>query len=81
MTAGNKEWKPFGYDRLCSEYFVDGIPTVGNPNPTLKLESELKQTKLRQTLLTVILKDIYQDRKKNEFLHSSIIKSVIWSYL
>ena len=29
---------------------LDGIPTVENPNPTLKLGYELKQTKPRQTL-------------------------------
>ena len=50
MTADNKERKPRGNDRVCSEHFVDGIPTVENPNPTLKLGYELKQTKPRRTL-------------------------------
>ena len=50
VTADNKEWKPCGNDRVCSEHFVDGIPTVENPNPTLKLGYELKQTKPRRTL-------------------------------
>ena len=50
VTADNKEWKPCGNDRVCSEHFVDGIPTVENPNPTVKLGYELKQTKPRQTL-------------------------------
>ena len=35
MTADNKEWKSCGKDMVCSEHFVDGIPAVENPNPTL----------------------------------------------
>ena len=35
---------------VYSEYFADGIPTVENPNPTLILGYELKQTKPRRTL-------------------------------
>ena len=50
VTADNKEWKPCGKDRVCSEHFVDGIPTAENPNPTLKLGYELKQKKTRRTL-------------------------------
>ena len=50
VTADNKEWKPCSNDRVCNEHFVDGIPTVENPNPTLKLGYELKQTKPRRTL-------------------------------
>ena len=50
VTAGNKEWKPCGNDKVCSEHLLDGIPTVENPNPTLKLGYELKQTKPRRTL-------------------------------
>ena len=50
VTADNKKWKPFGNERVCIEHFVDGIPTTENPNPTLKLGLELKQTKPRRTL-------------------------------
>ena len=35
MTADDKEWKPCGKDMVCSEHFVDGIPAIENPNPTL----------------------------------------------
>lgn len=31
------EWIPSKNHRVCSEHFVDGIPTVANPDPTLKL--------------------------------------------
>ena len=31
------EWVPSKSDRVCSEHFVDKIPTVSNPDPTLKL--------------------------------------------
>ena len=49
VTADNKECKPCGNDRVYSELFVDSIPTVENPNPTLILGYELRQTKLRRT--------------------------------
>ena len=42
VTADNKKWKPCSNDRVCSEHFVDGIRTVENPNPALKLGYELK---------------------------------------
>ena len=37
VKSDKSEWKPCGNDRVCSEHFVDGIPTVENPNLTLKL--------------------------------------------
>ena len=49
-TADNKEWNPCGNDRVSNEHFVDGILSAKNPNPTLKLGYQLKQTKLRRTL-------------------------------
>jgi hypothetical protein len=30
-------WKPAYYHRVCSEHFVNGMPTESNPTPTLKL--------------------------------------------
>ena len=30
-------WQPCSSDRVCSEHFVDDIPTEHNPDPTLKL--------------------------------------------
>ena len=50
VKPDNSEWKPCGNDRVCSEHFVDGIPTVKNPNPTKKLGYELKEPKSRRTL-------------------------------
>ncbi|XP_065645607.1 uncharacterized protein LOC136076070 [Hydra vulgaris] len=38
---GNKKgsaWKPGTADRVCSDHFVDKIPTVMNPNPTINME-------------------------------------------
>ena len=45
VTAHNKEWSSCSNDRVCSEHLVDCKPTVENPNPTLKLGSELTQKK------------------------------------
>ena len=50
VKADKSEWKPCGNDRVCSEHFVDGIPTVENPNPTLKLGYDLNKAKPRRTL-------------------------------
>ncbi|XP_065679885.1 uncharacterized protein LOC136094187 [Hydra vulgaris] len=30
-----KKWNPCNSDRLCSMHFVDGTPTIANPDPTL----------------------------------------------
>ena len=51
-------WKPGNNDRVCSEHFVDGIPTEVNPDPTLKLGYELPVSKPRRELFkhTVIEK-------------------------
>ena len=35
-------WQPTDNDRVCSEHFSDGIPTVDDPHPTLNLGYELK---------------------------------------
>ena len=58
VTAGNKEWKPCGNDRVCSEHLLDGIPTVENPNPTLKLGYELKQNQGELYLESLSLKSL-----------------------
>ena len=51
-------WKPGNNDRVCSDHFVDGIPTEVNPDPTLKLGYELPVSKPRRELFkhTVIEK-------------------------
>ncbi|XP_065658475.1 uncharacterized protein LOC136082991 [Hydra vulgaris] len=43
---GNKKgsaWKPGTADRVCSDHFVDKIPTVMNPNPTINMEPLLTE--------------------------------------
>ena len=37
VGKNNKEWKPGVSDRVCSEHFMDGEPTLNNPDPSLKL--------------------------------------------
>ena len=40
-------WKPCDSDRVCSDHFVDGEPTVTRPFPELKLgyEKQIPQTR------------------------------------
>ena len=37
QRADKSMWIPSSSDRVCSRHFVDGIPTVGNPDPALQL--------------------------------------------
>ena len=46
----NTSWTPGESDMVCSKHFVDGMPTVENPNPTLNLGYELPAKKARRTL-------------------------------
>ncbi|XP_065653054.1 uncharacterized protein LOC136080367 [Hydra vulgaris] len=52
---GNKKgsaWKPGTADRVCSDHFVDKIPTVMNPNPTINMGFfQPEQKKPRRTLM------------------------------
>lgn len=50
-TAQKTAWSPGGSDRVCSDHFVDGIPTNKNPNPALKLGYEIKERKKRRTIV------------------------------
>ena len=43
-------WYPKDSDRVCSEHFLDKIPTAANPDPTLKLGYERNKTKARRSL-------------------------------
>ena len=48
----NSSWKPKKSDRVCSVHFVDNIPTVNNPDPSLHLGYEKKKDlPSRRTLL------------------------------
>ena len=42
-TKDKKPWNPCSSNRVCSEHFVDGIPTEKNPDPSLKMGYELPQ--------------------------------------
>ena len=43
VTKDKKPWYPCSSDRVCSEHFVDGIPTEKNPDPSLKMGYELPE--------------------------------------
>lgn len=44
QTTKKTPWTPCGSDRVCSEHFVDGIPTSKNPYPSLKLGYDVKSS-------------------------------------
>ena len=44
INKDNSLWQPTQDDRVCSEHFVDGIPTPANPLPSLKLGYERHST-------------------------------------
>ena len=50
VTDHKGPWSPCGSDRVCSDHFVDGIPTFENPNPSLKLGYEIKERKKRRLI-------------------------------
>lgn len=49
-TEGKKKWLPGVDDRVCSEHFIDGMPTLENPDPTLKLGYDVPPKKERRPL-------------------------------
>ena len=51
VKADKSAWTPGGNDRVCSDHFVDGIPTVENPYPSLKLGYEVKETNDNATMI------------------------------
>ena len=61
VTPDNRVWKPCSSDRVCSDQFVDGIPTVENPYPSLKLGYEVKETKPRRQIIRKIAAVDYTD--------------------
>jgi len=42
--SGNKMLTPCQDSRVCSKHFVDGMPTVANPYPTINLGYDLSET-------------------------------------
>ena len=57
-------WKPCGSDRVCSNHFVDSIPTPANPDPTINMgyeQTTRKQASRRELFrrpLTLNLKPV-----------------------
>ena len=49
-TKRNTAWTPGESDMVCSQHFVDGMPTVENPYPALHLGYEVPFKKARRTL-------------------------------
>ena len=41
VNQDKAEWKPSNSDRVCSEHFVDKIPSETNPDPTMHLGYDL----------------------------------------
>ena len=66
-TKRKTAWTPNDSgDMVCSEHFVDGAPSLKNPNPTLKLGYEKPAKRVRREL---IRKDFMQ----------SVIHTLRWS--
>ena len=52
VSKEKRPWYPYRSDRVCSEHFVDGIPTEKNPDPTVNMGYELpKQPTPRRSLV------------------------------
>ncbi|XP_047137527.1 uncharacterized protein LOC124814027 [Hydra vulgaris] len=45
-----KKWNPCDSDSVCSIHFVDGIPTIANPHPTLHMGYNCTYIKTRRSL-------------------------------
>ena len=50
-TKKNTKWMPGESDLVCSVHFVDGKPSLQNPNPTLNLGYQKAAKKPRRTLI------------------------------
>ena len=55
-TAKKLPWTPRPSDRVCSEHFVDGIPTPENPFPFLKLGYSAQEKPKRREIIKHKLK-------------------------
>ena len=47
QTANKTRWTPGESDLVCSKHFVDRLPTLENPDPTLGLGYEKPRQKMR----------------------------------
>ena len=51
QKADKSEWDPRPSDRVCSDHFVNKIPTTEHPDPTLSLDYTCSSTKSRRQLV------------------------------
>ena len=51
MTRLKTPWTPGSSDLVCSLHFVDGKPTLGNPNPSINVGYEKPAKKARPKLV------------------------------
>jgi len=68
QTEKKTAWIPCGSDRVCSQHFIDGMPTVSNPNPTLNLGYNNLQSKPKRRVL-------FRSKPKNSDSTSSTINT------
>ena len=71
-TKRNTDWSPGSSDMVCSKHFVDGKPTLQNPNPTLYLGYEKPAKKPRRTLIRETSNKFEDESlgRRNEFTES-----------
>ena len=50
-TKRNTAWTPGSSDMVCSKHFINGQPTLANPNPTIELGYEKPAKKARRKLI------------------------------
>ena len=60
-TSKNTAWMPGSSDLVCSRHFVDGAPTLNNPDPSLELGYEKPVKKVRRALIRC-----HKETKKTE---------------
>ena len=73
VMKDKKPWSPCSSDRVCSEHFVDGVPTEKNPDPSLKMGYKMPQQPTPRRAL------VKQTPTKNPRLqHQVPFKSIIW---
>lgn len=64
VNPDKSQWQPKSSDRICSIHFVDNVPSVENPNPTLNMGYEMRQSTSRRTLFKNPLPSAKKKSKK-----------------
>jgi len=65
MTRKQTEWIPGSSDMVCSRHFVDGRPTLENPDPVLNLGYDTPPNKSRQILKRIIPEEMPEIANQN----------------